>query len=226
MTGCGSSARTSCRMRRNCSRAISAFAPRSPPATKRRCDRRSAMPRRGCKVRTAFIVTADGRVSAIDPSIRRREAAALWEPLDEGRLTGVAVLAGRPRQLVAAPIMAPTLIGWVVFAADLDQREMRVARAAVGNSAARRGPRQRRRAAGPKRPAACRCSSPNSAALAQGHVAQQRGVRDARRRRAVDRARQAAADLLGRRAGDPAARLSARPRRWPTRASSSSRLPS
>ncbi len=49
----------------------------------------------------------------------------LWEPLDAGRLTGVAVLAGRPRQLVAAPIMAPTLIGWVVFAADLDQREMR-----------------------------------------------------------------------------------------------------
>src|SRR5438105_2192817 len=77
------------------------------------------------KVRTAFIVTADGRVSAIDPSIGRDQAAALWEPLDAGRLTGVSVLAGRPRQLVAAPIMAPTLIGWVVFAADLDEREMR-----------------------------------------------------------------------------------------------------
>ena len=77
------------------------------------------------KVRTAFIVTADGRVSAIDPSIGKTEAAALWEPLDAGRLTGVSVLAGRPRQLVAAPIMAPTLIGWVVFAADLDEREMR-----------------------------------------------------------------------------------------------------
>jgi diguanylate cyclase (GGDEF)-like protein len=77
------------------------------------------------KVRTAFIITADGRVSAIDPTIGNGQAAALWEPLDAGRLTGVAVLAGRPRQLVAAPIMAPTLIGWVVFAADLDQREMR-----------------------------------------------------------------------------------------------------
>src|SRR5438132_10172420 len=76
------------------------------------------------KVRTAFIVTADGRVSAIDPSIGKQQAAALWEPLDEGRLTGVSVLADRPRQLVAAPIMAPTLIGWVVFAADLDAREM------------------------------------------------------------------------------------------------------
>src|SRR5437764_6578685 len=77
------------------------------------------------RVRTAFIVTADGRVSAIDPSIGKQQAAALWEPLDEGKLTGVSVLAGRPRQLVAAPIMAPTLIGWVVFAADLDEREMR-----------------------------------------------------------------------------------------------------
>jgi diguanylate cyclase (GGDEF)-like protein len=77
------------------------------------------------KVRTAFIVTADGRVSSVDASTSGREAAALWDPLDEGRLTGVSVLAGRPRQLVAAPIMAPTLIGWVVFAADLDAREMR-----------------------------------------------------------------------------------------------------
>jgi len=77
------------------------------------------------KVRTAFIVTADGRVSAIDPTIGSQQTARLWEPLDAGRLTGVAVLGGRPRQLVAAPIMAPMLIGWVVFAADLDQREMR-----------------------------------------------------------------------------------------------------
>jgi diguanylate cyclase (GGDEF)-like protein len=77
------------------------------------------------KVHSAFIVTADGKVSAIDPSLPAREARALWAPLDEGKMIGVAVLAGRPRQLVAAPIMAPTLIGWVVFAADLDPREMR-----------------------------------------------------------------------------------------------------
>jgi diguanylate cyclase (GGDEF)-like protein len=77
------------------------------------------------KVESAFIVTADGKVIAIDPSITADEMGRLWEPLDAGRLTGVSVLAGRPRQLVAAPIMAPTLIGWVVFAADLDAREMR-----------------------------------------------------------------------------------------------------
>jgi diguanylate cyclase (GGDEF)-like protein len=77
------------------------------------------------KVRSAFIVTADGKVTAVDPSIPVNETRRLWDPLDEGRLTGVSVLSGRPRQLVAAPIMAPTLIGWVVFAADLDPREMR-----------------------------------------------------------------------------------------------------
>ena len=77
------------------------------------------------RVRSAFIVTADGKISSIDGTVPVREPAALWEPLDDGHLTGVAMLAGRPRQLVAAPIMAPTLIGWVVFAADLDGREMR-----------------------------------------------------------------------------------------------------
>jgi diguanylate cyclase (GGDEF)-like protein len=77
------------------------------------------------KVRSAFIVTADGKVTAIDRSIPADQTARLWDALDAGQLTGVAVLATRPRQLVAAPIMAPTLIGWVVFAADLDAREMR-----------------------------------------------------------------------------------------------------
>ena len=77
------------------------------------------------RVRTAFIVTADGRVSTIDGHLRGADGASLWQSLDDGRLTGVSVLAGRPRQLVAAPIMAPTLLGWVVFAADLDEREMR-----------------------------------------------------------------------------------------------------
>src|SRR6476646_9490511 len=77
------------------------------------------------RVRSAFIVTADGHVASIDPAVSSAEAEALWAPLDDGRLTGVTVLGGRPRQLVAAPIMAPVLIGWVVFAADLDPREMR-----------------------------------------------------------------------------------------------------
>ena len=122
------------------------------------------------KVRTAFIVTADGRVSAIDRSIRANEAAALWEPLDGGKLTGVAVLAGRPRQLVAAPVMAPTLIGWVVFAADLDPREMRALErlSAIPLHAAvlAKGSGNWAEAAG-----SMSAVSPTSAALAQAHIA-------------------------------------------------------
>jgi diguanylate cyclase (GGDEF)-like protein len=121
------------------------------------------------KVRTAFIVTADGHVSAIDPSIRPNEAATLWAPLDAGRQTGVAVLAGRPRQLVAAPIMAPTLIGWVVFAADLDQREMRALErlSAIPLHAAvlAKGTGKWAEAAG-----SMSVLSPSSATLAQNHV--------------------------------------------------------
>jgi diguanylate cyclase (GGDEF)-like protein len=77
------------------------------------------------KVRTAFIISADGRVTSTDASLPLAQAGPLWEALDEGRMTGVSVLRGKPRQLVAAPIMAPNLVGWVVFSADLDEREMR-----------------------------------------------------------------------------------------------------
>ena len=76
------------------------------------------------RVKTAFIVSLDGSVRGLSNRRLRSEAEALWDPLDAGRLGGVAVLGGSPRQLVAAPVMAPSLIGWVVFAADLDAREM------------------------------------------------------------------------------------------------------
>src|SRR3954451_11772457 len=121
------------------------------------------------KVHTAFIVASDGRITAIDPTIDSKQADALWDPLDAGRLTGVAILAGRPRQLVAAPIMAPTLIGWVVFAADLDRREMRALErlSAIPLHAAvlAKGTGNWAEAAG-----SMSALSPSSAALAQSHV--------------------------------------------------------
>ncbi|HZB69445.1 MAG TPA: diguanylate cyclase, partial [Sphingomicrobium sp.] len=76
------------------------------------------------RVKNAFIVSLDGGLHGIDDPAVARQAAGLWAPLDEGRLAGVAVLGRRPQQVVAAPVMAPVLIGWVVFAADLDEREM------------------------------------------------------------------------------------------------------
>jgi diguanylate cyclase (GGDEF)-like protein len=76
------------------------------------------------RVKTAFIVSLDGSVHGLANHRLAREAEQLWDPLDAGHLGGVVVLGGKPRQLVAAPVMAPSLIGWVVFAADLDEREM------------------------------------------------------------------------------------------------------
>jgi len=77
------------------------------------------------RVKTAFIISLDGSVHGLSDLRLAKGAETLWDPLDSGRLQGVAMIGGAPRQLVAAPVMAPNLLGWVVFAADLDEREMR-----------------------------------------------------------------------------------------------------
>ena len=81
--------------------------------------------KRRLRVRGAFIIGMDGRAHGLSATAERSEAAALWEPLDSGQRTGIAVLGGKGRQLVASPVLAPNLIGWVVFSADLNEREMR-----------------------------------------------------------------------------------------------------
>ncbi|QIK77546.1 EAL domain-containing protein [Sphingomonas piscis] len=73
----------------------------------------------------AFLVGMDGAVSALDGEVSPAEAESLWTSLDEGRLAGIADIEGQPRQLAAAPVLAPNLVGWVVFAADLDEAQMR-----------------------------------------------------------------------------------------------------
>ena len=76
------------------------------------------------KVGTAFIVTVDGAVYGL-AGRDAEDAAALWDALDQGRVSGIAVVGDKARQLVAAPVMAPQLLGWVVFAPDLGHSEMR-----------------------------------------------------------------------------------------------------
>ncbi|MDB5673030.1 MAG: diguanylate cyclase domain protein [Sphingomonas bacterium] len=75
-------------------------------------------------VPVAFVVGSDGSVIGLRPQFHT-EAARLWSALDAGQMSGVVSLGGTTRQVIAAPIMAPQLIGWVVFATDLDAREMR-----------------------------------------------------------------------------------------------------
>ncbi|MEA3013836.1 MAG: hypothetical protein QOD42_2381 [Sphingomonadales bacterium] len=76
-------------------------------------------------LRTAFIVNMDGSVTGLADRRLRAGAQALWSALDNGRTSGVARLGGTPHHVVAAPIMAPNLVGWVVFASELGPPELR-----------------------------------------------------------------------------------------------------
>ncbi|KQV58292.1 MULTISPECIES: bifunctional diguanylate cyclase/phosphodiesterase [unclassified Caulobacter] len=71
----------------------------------------------------AFTIGVDGDVVGLDPA--RLDLAKLWSALDaEDGAQGVFAIDGQPYQLISAPILSPTLTGWVVFAAKLDEREM------------------------------------------------------------------------------------------------------
>ena len=71
----------------------------------------------------AFTVGVDGDVVGLDPA--RLDLEKLWSALDaEDGAQGVFAIDHQPYQLISAPILSPTLTGWVVFAAKLDEREM------------------------------------------------------------------------------------------------------
>ena len=71
----------------------------------------------------AFIVSADGTLTGA-PDIGEAAASDLWYALDGGATSGVLRIGDTPHQAVADPIMAPQLVGWVVFAERLDRKEM------------------------------------------------------------------------------------------------------
>ncbi|THD37405.1 MAG: EAL domain-containing protein [Sphingomonas sp.] len=72
----------------------------------------------------AFVVGVDGNVTGLaDPGLAG-QAAGLWNALDGGQMSGVVQLGGSARHVIAAPILTPQLTGWVVFATNLDAREM------------------------------------------------------------------------------------------------------
>ncbi|MBP8246856.1 MAG: EAL domain-containing protein [Phenylobacterium sp.] len=77
------------------------------------------------RIDLAFIVGTDGQVTAADTSRLTLRADDLVAAMYESEApSGVFVLDGTPYQMIAAPVMSPDLIGWVVFAARLDQTEM------------------------------------------------------------------------------------------------------
>ena len=73
----------------------------------------------------ALLLDADGRLIAAGVTLADADADALWTGLERGVQSGVLNLKGQPYQAVAAPIMAPVRIGWVVFVERLDESQMR-----------------------------------------------------------------------------------------------------
>ena len=72
----------------------------------------------------AFMVGIDGAVIGDDSPEVQAAAAHMAVDLDEDIASGVLTLGANSYQAIAAPILSPTLTGWVVFARRLDKREM------------------------------------------------------------------------------------------------------
>ncbi|MDQ2878381.1 MAG: EAL domain-containing protein [Pseudomonadota bacterium] len=75
-------------------------------------------------VSTAAVVGLDGRVTGASGHLAGA-IAQLPTTLPNGRRDAVATVDGTTYRFVESPILAPTEIGWVVFAVKLDGREMR-----------------------------------------------------------------------------------------------------
>lgn len=72
----------------------------------------------------AFMMSADGQLIGLDGA-DATEADVLWNALDgDESASGVLMIDGHPFQAVSAPIRAPDLIGWVVFAAELNSAHL------------------------------------------------------------------------------------------------------
>ena len=81
--------------------------------------------RRRQNVDGALILSMDGHATATGVMVDDTTLDTLFTGLDTGGIdAGVLTIDGQPYQAVAAPVMAPVLIGWVVFAQKLDAAQM------------------------------------------------------------------------------------------------------
>ncbi|MFT4074212.1 MAG: EAL domain-containing protein [Asticcacaulis sp.] len=77
-------------------------------------------------IQTGLVIGADGQPLAGDRgNLGQNLAAALASRNEFNALNGIISVDSHPYQAVAAPVMAPDRLGWVVFAQQLDAGEMR-----------------------------------------------------------------------------------------------------
>ena len=73
----------------------------------------------------AFIVGLDASITGLDGAQIDDGVDKLWSALDSSDgASGVLMIGGHPYQAISAPVLAPTPLGWVVFAAKLDRSEL------------------------------------------------------------------------------------------------------
>lgn len=72
----------------------------------------------------AFVVGLDGVVVGANGKLTEADQQRLFDALDTGSEQGIARLAERETMVVAAPIEAPSLLGWVVFTRDMGAKEL------------------------------------------------------------------------------------------------------
>jgi|TARA_R110002096_G_scaffold265600_2_gene459122 diguanylate cyclase (GGDEF)-like protein len=75
-------------------------------------------------VPNAFIMTLDGGTIGLEQKIQDAESDSIWNALDEGARNGLVKIGGEYHGIVAAPIEAPDLFGWLVVGKPLNKAEM------------------------------------------------------------------------------------------------------
>ena len=85
----------------------------------------------------AFMVNIDGMPTGGDAALLTPTALRMAGKLDDTIASGVLTLGEASYQTIAAPILSPTLDGWVVFARRLDQREMNALEKQIGRASCR-----------------------------------------------------------------------------------------
>lgn len=82
--------------------------------------------RQRLKLDRAFFLDIDGDILGASVDMSAPDRKALWRALDETPdAGGVLMINGVSYQAIAAPVLAPDTLGWVVFASALDNAQMR-----------------------------------------------------------------------------------------------------
>ena len=80
--------------------------------------------RKRLDVPNAFIMTLEGNTIGLSQKMKAEDADSVWNALDEGSRSGLVKIGGEYHGVVASPVEAPNLFGWLVVGKPLNRAEM------------------------------------------------------------------------------------------------------